>query len=436
MLCSGKKERKTGQAATDLDRGHPEGSIASCGRGRKMSNQFVPDGLASARSSERVGKLPPPRNLAVAGVLALVCSVFLMGVRCGGAGAKQTDFRTVRISRGDIEHRVIATGKIEPYSKVEIRSKVNGIIESIYVDEGDAVVKGQPVMELDKDILVTRVTEAQAALEKARARYGQAGIEASTVETESARRKYERVRRLFADGLVSEEETEDALTAVSVAEQAYRSRQSAVAMARAELSAAKAALERAENELGYATIVSPMDGIVLSRDVDVGSAVASVVSTMGTLLMTLGDMREIHVVGDVDESDVGLVREGMPARITVESYPDRKFRGTVKKISPLGVEKDKIMNFEVEITIEEADVPLRTNMTADAEIIVTEHKDVLLLPQDAIRYKRSQSYVEAPDPDQPAGKRSVEVKLGIGGTDFSEVLEGLDEGDLVIASAR
>ena len=98
----------------------------------------------------------------------------------------------------------------------------------------------------------------------------------------------------------------------------------------------------------------------------------------------------------------------LPARITVESYQDRKFHGNVKKISPLGVEKDKIMNFEVEITIDETGVPLRTNMTADAEIIVAKHENVLLVPQNAIRYKRKQSFVEVPDPEQPTGKRSVD----------------------------
>jgi len=432
MLCGRGKRQEINQAATDLDRGHPKGSISSCERGRKMPLSNQSDGLASAHSDRRK-RFPPPWNLLLAGTLVLIC---LTGPRCSGANAGQTDFETVSTSRGDIEHRVIATGKIEPYSKVEMRSKVNGIIESIAVDEGDAVARGQAVMELDKDILVTRVSGARAAIEKAEAGYEQARIEASAIEMESARKKHERMRRLLAKGLISEEQMEDAETALAMAEQAYRARQAVVSMAKAELSASAAALERAENELSYATIVSPMDGIVLSRDVDVGSAVASVVSTMGTLLMTLGDMREIHMVGDVDESDIGLVSEGMPARITVESYPEKKFHGTVKKISPLGVEKNKIMNFEVEITIEETDVPLRTNMTADAEIIVAKHENAVLLPQNAIRYKRNRSFVEVPDPEQPTGRRSVDVTLGISDTDYSEALAGLEEGDTVIVSAR
>jgi HlyD family secretion protein len=229
---------------------------------------------------------------------------------------------------------------------------------------------------------------------------------------------------------------EDAETVVATAREHHRARWASVGMAKAELSAAAAALDRAENELSYATVVSPVDGIVLSRNVDMGSAVASVASTLGTLLMVLGDMREMHMVGDVDESDVGLVQEGMPARITLESYRDRKFHGTVRKISPLGVEKEKIMNFEVEVSIEQADVPLRTNMTADAEILVARHENVLLVPQNAVRYKRSQSYVEVRDPDSETEKASVNVTLGISGTDHSEVLEGLQEGDELIVYER
>ena len=369
-------------------------------------------------------------------LVVLFATAAMMSSGCSDANAGETPIETARISRGDIEHRVIATGRIEPYSKVEIRSKVNGIIKSIAVDEGDVVRKNQALMELDKDILKTRVSEARASLEKAQARCEQALIEGSMVEVDSAKKKTYRMQELMSEGLVAEEQVDDVKTALAVANQQYRARQAAVSMAKADLSAAAAALERTEEELGYATIVSPMDGIVLSRNVDVGSAVASVVSTMGTLLMTLGDMREIHLVGDVDESDIGLVSEGMPARITVESYPDRKFQGTVRKIAPLGVEKEKITNFEVEVTVDQAKAPLRTNMTADAEIIVAKHEDVLLAPQTAIRYQRSEIYVEVPDIEAETGKRSVPVTLGISGTDYSEVLSGLNEGDEVIVSGR
>jgi HlyD family secretion protein len=364
--------------------------------------------------------------------ILIILSALCFG--CSGGRTGKVDFNTVRIGRGPIERRVIATGRIEPYSKVEIRSKVDGIIKTIAVDEGDRVSQGQAIIELDRDILVSRVNEARAALERVQARYEQARIEASTVELESAQMKCDRMQKLFAKGLAPEERLEDAETALAIAKQNNRAREAAVTMAKAELSAVTAALERAEDELSYATIVSPMDGIVLSRDVDKGSAVASVVSTMGTLLMILGDVREMHMVGDVDESDIGLVREGMPARISVESYPERKFHGIVEKISPIGVEKDRIMNFKVEVTIEEKDVPLRTNMTADAEIIIEKRENVLLVPQNAIRYKANKSFVEVPAPKEESGKRAVDVVLGISSTDFSEVISGLKEGDEVIVS--
>ncbi len=375
---------------------------------------------------------PKPRaRYVIASVLTVIIMITVF-LGCSGKSSNEAPFKTVTITRGEIERRAIATGKVEPLSKVEIRSKVDGIIKTIAVDEGDLVHKGQVIIEIDKDILTSRVNEARSSLERAQARYQQAQIEASPSEMELAQKKYDRFQKLFAQGLVPEQQLEDTETALTISKQNYQARQAAVAMAKAELSAVKAALDRTEDELGYATIISPLDGVVLSRNVDVGSAVASVVSTMGTLLMTLGDTREMHVVGDVDESDVGLIREGMPARISVESFSDKKFQGSVKKISPLGAEKEKIMNFEVEITIDQTDVPLRSNMTADAEIIVEKHENVLLVPQNAIRYKRDQSFVEVPDKKDQTGKRSVNVTLGISGTNFSELLSGLKEGDQVI----
>ncbi|MBI4832272.1 MAG: efflux RND transporter periplasmic adaptor subunit [Candidatus Lindowbacteria bacterium] len=378
----------------------------------------------------------PSKRPTLVFLAAIIAAYALSLAGCGGSDAGEINVKTAQVTRGDIEHRVIATGKVEPLSKVEIRSKVDGIIKTIAVDEGDRVSKGQVILELDKDILASRVREARGALERARARYEQAKIEASTSEMDSAQKRYDRLKKLFEQGLVPEQQLEDAETALTVSKDAYKARQAAITMAKAELTAVTAALERSENELGYATIVSPVDGIVLSRDVDVGSAVASVVSTMGTLIMTLGDVREMHIVGDVDESDVGLVREGMPARISVESYSDKKFHGTVKRISPLGVEKDKIMNFEVEVTITDNDVPLRANMTADAEIIVEKHQNALLVPQNAIRYDREQAFVEAPDRKEKTGKRTVNITLGITGTNFSEALSGLKEGDEVILAGK
>lgn len=404
-------------------------SVSGTHQRQNMQNQWFPvSGFSDKQHAIRFRTIP------LFHALSIILIAQIIGVGCNGARAGENEFETAQVTRGDIEHRIIATGRIEPFSTVEIRSKVGGIVKTITVDEGDSVKKDQVIIELDKDILISRVNEARASLKKAQARYEQAQIEASTVEVESAQRKYDRILELFSQKLAPKERLEDAETALTITKQNLRAKQAAVSMANAELAAVTAMLERAENELSYATIVSPMDGIVLSRDVDVGSAVASVVSTMGTLLMALGDMREVHMVGDVDESDIGLVQVGMPARIVVESYPGKKFLGKVRTISPRGTEKEKIMNFEVEITINETDVPLRTNMTADAEIIVEKHTDVVLAPQNAIRYRRNQSYVEVPDPREETGRRSVDISLGISGTDFSEVLSGLKEGDEIIVA--
>ncbi|MGC8795054.1 MAG: efflux RND transporter periplasmic adaptor subunit, partial [Bryobacteraceae bacterium] len=208
-----------------------------------------------------------------------------------------------------------------------------------------------------------------------------------------------------------------------------------VARARAQVAQAQAMLDRAEEDLRNSTIVSPMDGIVLSRDVEVGDAVSSilVLGSQATRLLTLGDVSDVYVLGKVDEGDIGKVYLGQPARIVVEAFKDRKFYGKVTKISPLGVEKDNVTTFEVRVSIHNPGGELRANMTANAEIILEEKKNILLVPEAAVIYDRNrQAFVEIPDAASPDGRRRVAVKLGISNGVKTELVEGLQEGDTVI----
>ena len=208
-----------------------------------------------------------------------------------------------------------------------------------------------------------------------------------------------------------------------------------ISRAEAQREAARAVLARAEEDLRNATIVSPIDGVVLSRDREVGDAVSSIL-TMGsgaTLIMTLGDLAEVYVKGRVDESDIGKVWVGQPARITVESYKDRKFAGKVTKISPMGVEKDNVTTFEVRVSISNDSRKLSAAMTANAEIIMEERKGVLAVPEGAIVYMKDKSTaVEIPDPTAESGKRRVTVATGISNGSRIQVTKGLREGDRVI----
>jgi len=178
-----------------------------------------------------------------------------------------------------------------------------------------------------------------------------------------------------------------------------------------------------------------MDGIVLSRDVEVGDAVSSilVLGSSATLVMTIGDTSEVYVKGKVDESDIGRVYMDQPARIKVESFKDKTFKGVVTKISPMGVEKDNVTTFEVRVSIENPGGELKAEMTANAEIILDEHKNVLQIPEGSIIYdKDRKASVEVPDPKGKEGKNKVAINIGISNGAKTEVLSGLKENDQVI----
>ena len=198
---------------------------------------------------------------------------------------------------------------------------------------------------------------------------------------------------------------------------------------------ASATLAQLQEQYTYYTIVAPIDGIILSRDVEIGNAVSSilVMGSSSTLVMTEGDTSEVYVKGKVDESDIGKVYLGQPARIKVESFKDKSFTGKVTKISPMGVEKDNVTTFEVRVSITNPGGELKAAMTANAEIILDEHKNVLRVPEGAVLYdKDKKASVEVPEPSAKDGKKKVAVKLGISNGAKAEVLEGLKEGDSIV----
>jgi len=208
-----------------------------------------------------------------------------------------------------------------------------------------------------------------------------------------------------------------------------------MARAKAQVAQAKAALDRAEEDLRNSTIVSPMDGLVLSRNVEVGDAVSSilVLGSQATLIMTLGDIGDVYVLGKVDQADIGKVYMGQRARIVVESFKDKKFEGQVTKISPLGVEKDNVTTFEVRVSIRNPGGELKANMSANAEIILEEKHKVLTIPENAVIYDRERkTFVEVPDPTQEKGRRRQAIQTGISTGVKTELASGLKQGDKII----
>ena len=357
--------------------------------------------------------------------------------------------KIAKVEKGDIAKSVVATGKIEPLTKVEVKSKASGIVEKVLVDYGDHVKAGQVLVELDKEQLQAQVREASANLlaAQASAKAAQATYERNKVDAEGPdvpflKSSMDRAHKLYHDGLISEAVMEDAEKAYQLAlnKQMSATRNLAVARAdiaraQAQVAQAEAVLDRDSEDLRNSTIVSPLDGLVLSRDVEVGDAVSSilVLGSQATLVMTLGDVSEVYVKGKVDEADVSRVYMGEPARITVESLKGKKFDGKVTKISPMGVEKDNVTTFEVRVSIRNPSGELKANMSANAEVIQEEKQNVLLVPETAVVYdKDRKTFLEVPDANAKDGRRRVSAKLGISNGVKAELVSGLKEGDKVI----
>jgi HlyD family secretion protein len=373
------------------------------------------------------------RLVIIGGAVAVLAVFAFMAARNGGKPIDPSRLATVE--RGDLARSVVATGKVQPLTKVEIKSKASGIVKRLYVDYGDRVKEGQVLAELDKEQLEAQVREARANLLAAEAAWEKNKIAAQGPDLPFLKSSLERARKLYADGLIAPQVLDDADKAYQMALNAQTAAKSQAAVSKAEVEKAKASLEQSESDLRYATIVSPMDGLVLSRDVEVGDAVSSilVLGSQATLIMTLGDVSEVYVLGKVDEADIGRVYKGQRARIVVESFKDKPFEGKVTKISPLGVEKDNVTTFEVRVSIQNPTGALKTNMTANAEIILEEKKGVLMVPESAVLYDKDRKpSLEVPDPKADKGVRKVAVKLGISNGVKTELVEGLKEGDKVV----
>ena len=378
--------------------------------------------------------------------VGLMAGVYLLaGSASAGADFDPTSIATVE--RGTMTRSVVATGKIEPITKVEVKSKANGIIEALRVDVGDVITPGQVLVELDKETLAARLREARANLQAATAglRGAEAAFEKNIVEAEGpdvqvARRNYERAQALHADRLLPQSGLDESRGAFEVAENRQRSAKSQLVVAHAKVAEAeanvaqsRAAVERAEEELRNATIRSPLHGMVLTRDVEIGSPVSSILNmgSAASLVMTVGDIERVFVRGKVDEADVGRVKLGQPARISVETFKDRTFEGKVTQISPLLQPDTHTMRVRVDFW--NTDFLLKPGMSAVLKI----HADVgtkLAIPESAVLRTGTEDVVFVAAGEGAFDVRDVRLGIRVGG--WYEVLEGLSAGDAIVTSAN
>jgi len=357
--------------------------------------------------------------------------------------------RIAKVTRGDVARSVVATGKIQPITKVEVKSKASGIVQKLFVDINQIVKKGQSLAQLDQQEILAQVEAQKAQLASAEANVNtyEANIEqdkvnASAPDLPMYKASLDRSQDLRKAGIVSEQSYDDtnreylaALTRRNASRAQIGVDTAKLKQAKAQVMQSQASLKQLEEQLSYTTITAPMDGVILSRDVEIGDAVSSilVLGSTATLVMTEGDIGQVYVQGKVDEADIAHVYLGQPARIKVESFRDRVFNGKVTKIAPLGVEKDNVTTFEVRVSIDNSRGELKANMTANAEILLDEHKGVLIVPENSVSYdNQKNASVQIPDPKQKEGTRKISVKTGLSNGSVTEILSGLKEGEKVI----
>jgi len=385
--------------------------------------------------------------------ISLVVLVVLAGAGAGiahlASGSGIDPNKIGKVSRGDVARSVVATGKITPITQVEVKSKASGIVEKLFVDINNVVHKGQSLAELDQQEILDQVAAQRAQLASTEANVAnfeaaleQDKVNASAPDLPMYKVTLDRNTEMVKEGLVPQQSLDNAnrdyLAALNKRDGAKAQigvDGAKLKQAKAQVAQSEASLKQLEEQLGYTTIVAPMDGVVLSRDVEIGDAVSSllVLGSTATLVMTVGDTTQVYVKGKVDEADIAHVYLGQPARIKVESFRDRYFQGKVTKISPMGVEKDNVTTFEVRVSINNPGGELKAQMTANAEILLDEHKGVMTVPENAVIYDaQKNASVQVPDPKQKDGTRKIAVKVGLSNGSLTELLSGLKEGDQVV----
>ena len=398
--------------------------------------------MASSRKSKKIW-------IWVGSVVLLVIVVIGIGAAKLVRTTNIDPNRIAKVQRGDVTRSVVATGKIQPITKVEVKSKASGIVEKLYVDINNKIHKGQPLAQLDQQEILAQVDAQRAQLAAAEANVAtyEANIEQDKVNAAAPdlpmyKATLDRNQQMAKEGIVSRQALDDAnrdylaaLTKRDAAKAQIGVDAAKLRQAKAQVAQSQASLKQLEEQLSYTTIVAPMDGEVLSRDVEIGDAVSSilVLGSTATLVMTEGDVNQVYVQGKVDEADIAHVYMGQPAHIKVESFRDRFFNGKVTKIAPLGVEKDNVTTFEVRVSIDNPGGELKANMTANAEIMLDEHKGVLMVPENAVSYDaQKNAFVQVPDKNQKDGTRKVGVVVGLSNGSQTEVMKWLKEGDQVV----
>ncbi len=314
------------------------------------------------------------KKLAISAVVLVVAAGAILGwtiLKGNGNGAVR--YKTEAISKGDIEALVITSGTLNPVTVVEVGSQVSGKIDKLYVDFNSQVQKGQVIVELDKSILQTKVDQNRANYLSA-----VASLEKAKVTLANLEKKYERALSLFEKNLISYEEKE-------AAEASYLGAKTDLQSAEARVEQAKSQLESSQVDLGYAIIRSPIDGIVISRNINIGQTVQASFQAP-KLFEIANDLSKMQVECSVDEADIGKVNEGQKVRFTVDAFPNDTFNGIVKQVRYSATVTQNVVTYTTIVEVDNPGIKLRPGMTATVSIIAGEAKGVLRVPNSALRF--------------------------------------------------
>ena len=307
--------------------------------------------------------------------ILVVCSGFLWKSM---TNTPPPSFKTEAVTKGNLTILVTATGTVEPRNTVEVGAEISGLIAKVYVDYNDPVQKGQLLAELDKAYLKAAVQQAQANLEAAKAQYNDAVAAAQEAELKAGRAK-----ELYEKGIYSREDHDTLQTTLVRA-------LASVDSEKAKITVAQASLDSANTNLSKADIRSPINGIVLSRKIETGQAVAAAMSTP-VLFEIAEDLTVMELHAEIDEADIGKIQTGQNATFTVDAYTDRHFDAVVKKIYNTPTEEDNVISYETILSVDNPDLALRPGMTCRISIITQSFEDALLVPTSAFRFQPTSS---------------------------------------------
>ena len=353
--------------------------------------------------------------IAVVCIAILAIVIFLLS---GGKKKEEVTFETAKIEKGNIQTTITATGTIEPVTSVTVGTQVSGIVSRLYVDYNSIVKKGQVIAELDKTNLTSELNTAKANLASAQ----------STLNYEQA--NYNRYQTLYDKGLVSAND--------------YESAQLSYRKARESVATARESVAKATTNLGYATITSPIDGVVLSKSVEEGQTVASSFNTP-ELFVIAKDLTDMRVIADIDEADIGGVKEGQRVSFTVDAFPDDKFEGQVTQVRQEATTTSNVVTYEVVISAPNANLKLKPGLTANVTIYTLEKNDVLTVPSKALRFTPNEALLKNDQKieDCPAEHKlwtlkdntfkAHAVETGTTNGVMTEIVSGIPEGTEVLS---